>query len=183
VRDWLAGQMQPVGEQWTGAFRVDQYRRWDVRPSEIAHESGAQFGDFARLAGYTLQGPDPDNPALTVLLYWEPLRQTGTDYVVFVHLAGPGASDADAGPLVDQDDHRPRDGFASTLGWEPGAIVRDAYHLLDTPADLAPGTYRLLVGFYDPADPGARVPVTDASGAPVGDALALPAFEWRGSSD
>lgn len=183
VRDWLAGQMQPIGEQWTGAFRVDQYRRWEVRPSEIAHESGARFGDFARLAGYTLQGPDPDNPSLTVLLYWEPLRQTDTDYVVFVHLAGPGASDTDAGPLVDQDDHRPRDGFASTLSWEPGTLVRDAYHLLDTPADLAPGMYRLLIGFYDPDDPGARVPVTDASGAPLGDALALPAFEWRGSSD
>jgi len=178
ARAFLEQHMQPVGEQWTGTFRVDQYRRWDVRPSEIARASGAQFGNFARLEGITLQGPDANNPALTVLLYWEPLRQTATDYVVFVHLAGPGVSDSDAGPLVDQDDHRPRDGFASTLSWEPGERVRDPYHLLERPVDLAPGVYRLIIGFYDPADPAARVPVTDADGAPLGDRLVLPAFEW-----
>lgn len=183
VRDWLAEQMQPVSERQVGAFHVNQYRRWDVRSSEIAQPSGAQFGDFARLAGVTLQGPDPSTQALTVLLYWEPLRQTEIDYVVFVHLAGPGASDEDAGPLIDQDDHRPRDGFASTLSWQPGTLVRDPYHLLETPADLAPGAYRLIIGFYDPADPAARVPVTSPSGAPLGDSLALPAFEWPKSSD
>jgi len=175
---FLSERMQPVGEQQVGAFRVTQYRRWDPRPSEIAHASGAMFGDFARLAGYTLQGPDSVTPAVTLLLYWEPLRATAIDYVVFVHLAGPGATNENPGPLVDQDDHRPRDGFASTLSWEPGVLVRDAYHLLDIPADLAPGTYWLLVGFYDPDDPAARVPVTDANGEPAGDALVLPAFEW-----
>ena len=178
ARAFLEAHMQPVGEQWAGAFRIHQYRRWDVRASEIAQPSGAQFGDFARLEGVTLQGPDASNPALTALLYWEPLRQTATDYVVFVHLAGPGTSDTDAGPLVDQADHRPRDGFASTLSWEPGDRVRDPYHLLETPVDLAPGVYRLIIGFYDPADPAARVPVTGADGAPLGDGLVLPAFEW-----
>lgn len=177
---FLSEQMQPVGEQQVGSFRVTQYRRWDPRPGEIAHASGAVFGDFARLAGYTLQGPDPATQAITLLLYWEPLRTTAIDYVVFVHLAGPGASSEDPGPLVDQDDHRPRDGFASTLSWEPGALVRDAYHLLEAPANLTPGTYWLLVGFYDPDNPAARVPVTDADGEPLGYFLALPAFRWPG---
>jgi len=175
---FLSEQMQPVGEQQAGTFRVTQYRRWDTRPSEIAHASGAVFGDFARLAGYTLQGPDSATQAVTLLLYWEPLRATAIDYVVFVHLAGPGTSPAEPGPLVDQDDHRPREGFASTLSWEPGVLVRDAYHLLDIPADLAPGTYWLLVGFYDPDDPAARVPVTGADDEAAGDALVLRAFEW-----
>lgn len=178
ARAYLAGRMQAVSERQAGAFHVNQYRAWTVRPSEIEQTSGATFGDFARLAGYTLQGPDPATQALTVLLYWEPLRATATDYVVFVHLAGPGASAEGAGPLVDQDDHRPRDGFASTLSWEPETLVRDPYHLLETPVNLAPGDYRLLIGFYDPADPSARVPVTGADGAPLGDHLTLAAFAW-----
>lgn len=178
VRVYLAGRMQAVSERQVGAFHVNQYRAWAVRPDEIEQINGAIFGDFARLVGITLQGPDPATQAITVLLYWEPLRTTVTDYVVFVHLAGPGASAEGAGPLVDQDDHRPREGFASTLNWEPGALVRDPYHLLETPASLAPGDYRLLIGFYDPNDPSARIPVTGADGAPRGDHLTLPAFTW-----
>jgi len=178
ARDFLAEQMQIVSEQRVGAFHVTQYRRWTPPPGEIAQPVDAVFGDFARLAGATLQGPDPVTQAITLLLYWEPLRTTPVDYVVFAHLAGPGASPADAGPLVDQDDHRPRDGFASTLAWEPGTLLRDAYHLLETPVPLAAGEYRLLVGFYDPADPAARAPVTGADGTSLGDHVTLPAFTW-----
>jgi hypothetical protein len=173
AEQYLTDHMQVLSAHSFASFTVTQYRRWIPSPGEIAAPLDITFGTIALLRGYTLQGPDAATQAMTVLLYWEPLAQSEVDYSVFVHLIGPPNPDTGS-PFWDQDDHRPRDGFASTLSWQPGSLVRDPYHLLDDPAQhLPPGGYTLEIGLYDPANPDARLPVAGANGAPLGDSYAL----------
>lgn len=177
AESFLAEAMQLLSYDAPAGFDVMQFRRWAPREAEIAVHQGVRFGEIARLAGHTLQGPDANGQALTVLLYWEPLAQSAVDYTVFVHLAG-APNPAAGSPLWDQDDHRPLDGFASTLTWKPGTLYRDPYHLLNSPeVRLAPGTYTLEVGLYDPATDD-RLPAYDAAGNPLGDSFTLATLHW-----
>lgn len=168
AEQFLGDAMQLLSYDTPGGFDVMQFRRWVPDRSEIAVPEQVRFGEIARLAGYTLQGPDTVSPAITLLLYWEPIARADVDYTVFVHLSG--ASDAAGGEVIwDQDDHRPLNGFASTLAWEPGALYRDPYRLLiRADVKLQPGVYTLDVGLYDPAS-GERLPVYDGAGALLGD--------------
>lgn len=177
AESFLANAMQQISYDTPAEFGVMQFRRWTPRESEIAVRHDVRFGEIARLAGHTLQGPGATTPALTVLLYWEPLAQSAVDYTVFVHLIG-APNPATGSPLWDQDDHRPLDGFASTLAWEPGTLYRDPYHLLGSPeVRLAPGTYTITVGLYDPQS-GDRLPIYDAAGVLLGDSFTLATFRW-----
>lgn len=177
AESFLADAMQQISYDAPAGFDVMQFRRWTPREAEIAVRQDVRFGEIARLAGHTLQGPDATGPALTVLLYWEPLARSAVDYTVFVHLTG-APNPATGSPLWDQDDHRPLDGFASTLTWEPGTLYRDPYHLLGSPeVRLAPGMYTLEVGLYDPQS-GERLPVYDAAGNLLGDSFTLASIRW-----
>ncbi len=166
---FLEAHMQRVSFHTVGGFPVMQFRAWDVRAEEIARPLDVRFGQIARLRGYTLQGPDPTLDALTLLLYWQPLARAEVDYKVFVHLTPTDAPQE----VLDQDDHRPLYGFASTLAWSPETLYRDPYHLLEAP-QRAPrsGTYTLRVGLYNPTT-GERLPAYDAAGNALGDSLAL----------
>jgi hypothetical protein len=174
---FLASAMQQISYDTIAGFDIMQFRRWVPSEAEIAVAHDVRFGDVARLVGHTLQGPDSTSQALTVLLYWQPLAQAAVDYTVFVHLIG-APDPATGSPLWDQDDHRPLDGFASTLAWEVGTLYRDPYHLLGTPqVRLAAGTYTIAVGLYDPLT-GERLPVYDAGGTPLGDSFTLTTLVW-----
>lgn len=172
---FLDDAMQRVSFDTVAGFSVMQYRTWQVaedEPQTLTAFTFARDGTpIARLHGVTIQGPGPTSRAVTVLLYWEPLQQTGIDYKVFVHVVGtPGP---DGSPLRDQDDHRPLHGFASTLSWTPGTLYRDPYHVLEDPSvGIEPGDYTLQVGFYDP-DTNARLSAFDSDGAPLGDSVTL----------
>jgi hypothetical protein len=156
TESYLGEHMQTISQDAISNFTIIQYRQETITRDEIQHPVDMQFGDIVRLVGYTLQGS-------TVILYWEPLRQTEIEYTVFVHLIGP----PHPGPRWDQDDHPPRYG---TRIWAVGELIRDPYHLaLNVPA----GHYSLEVGIYDPADPNNPLPVTDANGASIGTSYPL----------
>jgi len=70
---------------------------------------------------------------------------------VFIHLL-----DA-TGQIVAQHDGQPRNGAYPTSVWDAGEVVADE-HVLDLPADLPTGAYRLRVGWYLPGT-GDRLPV------------------------
>lgn len=182
---WLIGR-QPEAEQFLHdhmqlmsfheipGFPIMQFRAWEPDPAEIGSPANIRFGDVATLAGYTIQGPDPAVNAITVLLYWKPLRQTAIDYKVFVHLIGPPYP----GSIWDQDDARPLKGFASTREWEPGVLLRDPYDLLvGKSVDLRPGEYEIQVGFYDPAA-NMRLEVIGEEAEVLGDSYAIFSFGW-----
>jgi hypothetical protein len=114
-------------------------RRTDT-PSDIT-PVGEILDGFAELAGHRTDVLVPGQP-LRVALYWRAQRETRTSYKAFVHLL-----DA-RGAIVAQSDTIPAAWTRLTTGWLPPEVIEDI-HTLFPPADLS-GTYRLVVGLYDP---------------------------------
>jgi hypothetical protein len=139
---------------------VKQYRAWEVDPAEIQHPLEITVGDVAILRGYSLLGGDQFG--LTVLLYWQPLRRTDSEFVGFLHLTAPGES-----AVIAQDDHAPLNGNAPTTAWNPGDLLRDPFAVT-----LPPGTYALKVGMYE-SESSQRLEVLNAEGEILGDFLEL----------
>jgi hypothetical protein len=99
-------------------------------------------------------------------LYWSAHRKPEASYKVFVHLVDSN------GQLRAQQDALPKNNTLPTDRWFEGEYVTDDY-ILNLPADLPSGEYRMLVGMYDP-ETGVRVPLADPNGLPLtGDAATL----------
>lgn len=126
----------------------------------LAQPLGATFADVIQLAGANLVRA---GDAITVTLGWQALDAPPAALTAFVHLLDP------AGALVAQSDATPGGGYATTQ-WAPGEAVVDV-HRLTLPPTLAPGSYRLVAGLYDPVT-GQRAPVVDAGGAAYADQAA-----------
>ncbi len=123
-----------------------------VSPSvSPAHALNTSFAGLISLIGYDLV---PDPPA--IVLYWQAQASVDEDYSVFVHML-----DAN-GQLVGQMDGQPLQGDYPTTWWSPGDVIVDKR---SAPA-VAPGEYRLLVGWYRLSN-GSRLPLADGSGDSV----------------
>jgi hypothetical protein len=111
---------------------------------------GGVFGDRIRMVSAS---PRPDSisagSSLMVNLIWCRLAPTPVDYNVFVHLGRPGE------PPIAQHDSQPRGGQYPTTAWARGELVSDA-HQVTVGRGVTPGSYRLLVGLYNPTT-GARL--------------------------
>lgn len=114
-----------------------------------------QIATLAQLAGYDLVQTDG---AIDITFYWQAQQPTTTDYTVFVHLI-----DAN-GNAVAQADSPPQQNNFPTSIWETGETIIDI-HTIILPDAAAPGSYTIMVGFYDPAT-GQRLPAFAAEGAP-----------------
>ena len=103
---------------------------------------GEVLDGFAELVGYRA-GPLVPGQPFPVTLYWRAQGETKTSYKVFVHLV-----DAQ-GVIIAQSDAIPANWARLTTSWLPPEVIEDA-HTLFPPMGLAPGTYRLIAGLYDP---------------------------------
>ena len=103
---------------------------------------------------------------LALTLIWQGLAPLTEDYTVFLQVLD--AQDR----FVGQVDAWPLQGTLPTSRWSPGQTITDPY-TLQLAADLPPGDYRLLVGWYLLADLR-RLPLLNADGAPVDDKLVVP---------
>jgi hypothetical protein len=110
---------------------------------------------MAHLIGYEVQ---PSDQQVTIDWYWQRADQVDHPYVVFNHVL-----DAQ-GQIVAQQDSRPQAGQPLMTCWQPNEIYADR-HVIDLPADLPAGTYRLQMGLYDVVT-GQRVPVVQTNGSP-----------------
>lgn len=124
----------------------------------------------------------PPGATLGVTFAWEADARPPRNYSVFLHLRDT------AGNTLAQADGWPACGLAPTSEWRPGVPVYDG-HALRLPPDLAPGTYEVRAGLYDP-ETGARlaivptgpengVPGTGAAGSPGGDGAGEDLLLWR----
>jgi hypothetical protein len=128
----------------------------------------ASFGGGLRLVGADLPAGAAAAPGATLplTLYWTTGAAIPGDYTLFVHLAT--ADDR----LLAQVDGVPDHGRHPTRQWRPGAVFADTLRLTlagDAPLGLA----TLSVGWYPIDDERARLPVTDATGAALGDRLVI----------
>lgn len=119
------------------------------------------FGAELRLRGVTLlPHGDAYRPGgtLPVTLYWAAAAAPTKDYRFFLHLC----RDCDLPPPAN-DDGPPLSGYPPaglTSTWRVGDPVHDE-RTLALPADLAPGTYTLLLGVYSgDGAPATRLPIT-----------------------
>lgn len=132
-------------------------------PQDPTPRPGPVFGEAIRLLSAAVETPAvrPGEAVRGRLLY-QCLAPLAGDYTVFVHLVGPAG-------LVAQDDSPPRRGAYPTSLWEPGDLVEHAF-AFTLPADLSPGLYQLVTGWYDLAT-GQRLSTA------AGDALAIGTVE------
>ncbi|MCB0131084.1 MAG: hypothetical protein KDD78_09555, partial [Caldilineaceae bacterium] len=136
--------------------------------ADVPGPAQARWGDAIDLLQVGLAGEPAPGAILPVDLTWQTQRPLETDYTVFIHLLNAN------GAVVAQSDSPPLRGFLPTTVWPPRQPVADRSELM-LPAGLAPGTYRVVAGLYDPLD-GTRLPVAQ-NGAPAGDALTVATFE------
>lgn len=153
VERWLDANAFKASDQWVGDVRVVVYAVPDAPAQEMETAVDAQFGSDITLRGYTL-GPTMLQPGdiVQVTLFWETAVPLDARYKVFLHLL-----DAN-GQLVAQRDSEPGGGIVPTTDWVPGEQVSDNHGIL-LPAALPPGDYQLVMGLYDLADPGSRLPI------------------------
>jgi len=128
----------------------------------LAESSGAVLGPIS-LAGFEIEPERAERGGeLRVRMSWSRgSDRLAKDYTVFVHLLDG------SGVAVTQGDGMP--GYLGTLPtthWRQGVPVLDE-HVLSLPADLEPGAYQVVVGWYD-AENGERLTLPGG-----GDALEL----------
>lgn len=121
-------------------------------PPPVATPREAGFGAALRLRGYEQAAAARPGQALALRLQWATLAPPAADYWLFAHLVGP---DGRRYAQIDQP--------YPTSQWAPGRF-QAADLPFPMPADLPAGTYRLLVGLYDPAT-GQRLPLGGAAAA------------------
>ena len=132
-----------------------------------SQQVNANFGGLIRLTGYDVW---QTGESLALTLFWEAIQAPPADYQVFVHIeSGPDG----AGPagVWGQSDGTPACGGSPTGSWSPGDKIIDR-HVISPAPDAPAGNYSLIVGLYRP-DTGERLPVLDATGAPIGDSAVL----------
>jgi hypothetical protein len=121
-------------------------------PPEVSQPRPATFGEHIRLRGYDASGPLRQAQPLTLTLHWTTDAPLGQDYWLFAHLLNA------QGERVAQIDIP-----LPTSAWEPGRFVSLPLPLA-LPADAPPGTYRLIIGLYEP-ESGTRLPLTSPHAA------------------
>ena len=129
-----------VGGVSLGELSITEPRReFAIPPME--HRLDLPVGDFATLAGYSLEPVQPGQP-LRLTLFWQDRAVTGTSWKVFVHVLD-GASH-----VVAQKDDLPDGGRTPTTSWLPNQVVADRYEVV-LPSAL-PGQAQLEFGMYEP---------------------------------
>lgn len=156
------GWYDPVTQE---RLSVDRRREFRVAVLPVAWRASgvqdlvplhARFGDVITLEGAAWLA---DGNAVRLTLRWTSQTYMDVDYTVFVHLVAPGQRE----PVLAQGDAPPLGGRWPTSLWLPGLALDDE-HTIEIPADLASGTYELLVGLYDPHT-AKRLPLQDGGEA------------------
>lgn len=130
----------PIAFDWLSIGELPEpTAHWPALTAPTTWANGLQLAGLAPLPAQLMPG---DTLELTVA--WTSDQPILGDYVVFVHLVN------EQGQLIAQRDQEPENGFYPTSAWTAGEQVVDVYTLTLAP-DTPPGTYRVLVGWYDRA--------------------------------
>jgi hypothetical protein len=136
-----------------GELRVTAPDRSFTEPP-IAQRIDQTLGERVTLLGQDAKCTLPEAEC-RVKLGWRAERDMPESHKVFVHLL-----DANGVPRA-QADVIPQDGARPTWSWLPGEIIGDEI-VLNLPADLPAGQYRLTAGLYDELT-GTRLTLPDGN--------------------
>ncbi len=128
----------------------------DPLPTAAIQPLNVDFNRQIRLTGYHLNRPLTPGSLLNLTFYWQVQAPVAVDFTVFTQLI-----DA-TNRVVAQKDNKPQNGYYGTPYWQPGEQIVDSYSLL-LPADISPGQYTLVFGFYE-APAGPRLQILDEAG-------------------
>jgi hypothetical protein len=127
--------------------------------------------DSLQLNAARLPGPVIAGAPLPVTLDWSVLRRLDGPVKLFIHLTPEESME----PLAQADQAVMVDRYPQEL-WAAGERFEDM-HMLETPPDLPPGTYRLFAGLYR-EEPGLpRLPLAGPEGPIEGDSYLLGTVE------
>jgi len=154
--------------------RIGKRLRWTPEAlspaaTQMDYPLQANLGDQFALLGADVRR---EGESLHVALFWQAMQPTAQNYTVFVHLLAPD------GGLVAQHDAAPQNGALPTSAWLEGEVVCDE-HILQLPAVLAEGDYRIEVGLYL-LESMERLPVADASGRELGNSVVFGPIALKG---
>lgn len=129
----------------------------------ISHPLRADFGQptLVEFHGYETSSTEiaPGETVDISLIWRSAVDSIPSSYTVFLHLVDEQEQ------ILAQGDGLPMGGFRPTTSWRREEVIIDD-HTIQVPADLAPGTYNLWVGLFDPAT-NERLPIfTDGGQQP-----------------
>lgn len=157
-----------LGELSFGQIRLPLYRitQHPLRPIDaVTTPVGARFGTDLDLVAAWSRREAVAGDLFHAALVWRAAARLSSDDKVFVHVVDAG------GKVVFQRDKLPLNELKPMSRWVAGELLRDPYTAL-VPADLAPGSYRVMVGVYDPVT-GARRPATVGGARVAEDAVTI----------
>ncbi len=154
-----------IGVATLAAINVDGRPRLMEQPF-VKKPIHATFGDTLALIGVNELPTSPIAPGSTlpITFVWQPLGTSAVPLVRSVQVL-----DA-AGKLVAQNDGIPCGEGCPATSWLPDEFLVDTA-TLSVPAQLPPGPYSVIVGWYDP-ETQQRLPASDLDGGPLRDNMA-----------
>jgi mannosyltransferase len=157
-----------LGELSFGQIRLPLYRvtQRPLLPIDaVATPVGARFGPNLELVSAWSRRGAVAGDLFHAALIWRALDRLSSDDKVFVHIVDAG------GTVAFQRDKLPLNELQPMTRWGVGELRRDPYTAL-VPANLPPGSYRVMIGVYDPIT-GARRPATLAGVRVADDAVTI----------
>jgi hypothetical protein len=151
-------RLAQVRELYLGIQRTEAAARVEDRLAHLrpSLKKEARFAGGLTLLGYDISANQVvPGGELDVSYYWRCWSPPPLNYFVFVHLTG--------GDRILTYDHLLDHGRVSMTNLEEGEVVREGYRM-QIPPDLEPGSYRLVVGLWDPQHTGKGVPVVEGAG-------------------
>ncbi len=167
LEDWLNRNTFKVSDNWHGNVRLVQYIVEDAA-SLLANYGQTPEHNFnqqvalqqSAFAATQYKAGD----SVPIVLEWQAQADIQNRLKLFIHVY----SDPNTPPVA-QLDTEPLGGLRPTDTWQPNEILIDQY-AVQLPTDLAPGTYTLAIGWYNPQD-GQRLATSS------GDRLELTALQ------
>jgi len=159
VESWLDENTFKAQDEWVGDVRFVTYAVVPGSAVDRTEELNLNFGDLVQLQSASIGSTELfPGEILPITLRWLTENNLEQRYKVFLHLL-----DHD-GQIKAQRDSEPGGGLAITNTWNPGELIEDNHGLL-IPNGLLPGSYQLLIGLYDIADPADRLVIQTSEGS------------------
>jgi len=145
IETWLDTHAYKAMDVWRGHVRFVIYATPQEQPGTPI-PVGVRLGQGIWLRSWTGGNLAPAaGDIITLKLFWEAEQPLSTEPRFKVTVQALNAADQ----VVAQRDSEPVSGSRPTISWRPGEVITDSYGVF-IPFGTPPGTYRLIVGLYDP---------------------------------